>query len=119
MNKVNHYGCYSYNDEWYLVELFVYMEPQSIPWDEITAPEAGISPDNWQVPYLEQYLNETGTRRVCDLYDVPSGTTTFSRVAFFLYKTEAKILKTPFGEFPLCAGELPERLRGIIEFTDD
>ena len=39
MNKVKHYGCYSYNDEWYLVELFVYMEPQSIPWDEITAPE--------------------------------------------------------------------------------
>lgn len=31
-------------------------------------PEKGVQPNNWQTAFLEQYLNESGTEKICDLY---------------------------------------------------
>ena len=43
-----------------------------------------------------------------------------SRVAFFIFKTESHILRTPYGEFELSdAVKVPRRLSSIIEVDED
>lgn len=119
MDEVLFYGCYDYSDEWRLVEMQVNAASNEVNWFEMCAPEKYLDRESWQVAYLEQYLNEDGTQRICDLYDIPETPVKPCRVAFFIYKTGAPMLSTPYGEFPLTGGELPERLKAIIEFEED
>lgn len=114
---VSCYGCYDYNEEWYLIEMLLNCSPGEIRWDAICVPQEGVSRENWQCPYLEQYLNEEGTEKVCETFDRPARDAKFSRVAFFLYKVPAPLLHTPWGDFPLhCEGKAPERLKKVVEF---
>ena len=117
---VTEFNCYGYNDEWYLVEMAISIPPKNIEFDKIVVPEEGVSEKNWQAVLAEQFLNNDGTERICDLYDIPDGSDSTSRIAFFIFKTEAHILKTPYGDFELSdSNEVPERLRSIIEIDED
>lgn len=119
MNIVTHFASYDYNEEWYLVEMLLDLAASDIDWDDICVPEAGIPERNWQAPYMEQYLNEDGTEKLCETYDIPDGDVSPCRVAFFVFKTSADTLRTPYGDFALQPTEpLPERLNRIVEFDD-
>lgn len=116
MDIVKHYGCYDYNEEWYLIELMLDLPASEIRWSDIYIPEQGIKKEDWQVPYLEQYLNVHGTEKLCELYETP-GDAKPCRVAFFLYKVPASTLSTPYGDFELRTDtEVPKRLARIIKF---
>ncbi len=114
---VSWYGCYDYNEEWYLIEMLLDCSPGEIRWDAIYVPQEGVSRENWQCPYLEQYLDPAGTGKVCETFDCPPRQEKPSRVVFFLYKVPAPLLHTQWGDFPLrCEGEVPERLKKVVEF---
>ncbi len=114
------FNCYSYNDEWYLVEMALTIPPNEIEFIKIVVPEEGVEESNWQVAYAEQYLNNDGTERICDLYEIPDNGDSSTRVVFFIYKTDSHILRTPYGEFELSdENEAPDRLLDIIEFEED
>lgn len=119
MSNVDYYGCYDYNEEWYLIEMLINEESREIDWSAFTTPEEGMDERDWQAPYMEQYLNEDGTERICDVYDTPAESVNPCRVAFFIYKTDAEMLITPYGQFPLECMDMPERLEDIVEFDGD
>ncbi len=117
---VTDYSCYNFNDEWYLVEMAFTIPPKDIAFDKFVVPEEGVAELDWQTVLAEQFLNSEGTERICDLYDIPGENNSSSRVAFFIFKTKAHILKTPYGEFELSdANEVPERLKSIIEIDEE
>lgn len=114
------FNCFSYNDEWYLVEMALTIPPKDIDFIKIVVPEEGLDESSWQVAYAEQYLNSDGTERICNLYKMPDNGDSTTRVAFFIYKTDSHILRTPYGEFELSdENEAPDRLMDIIEFDED
>lgn len=116
MDVVKYYGCYDFNEEWYLIELALDLPAPEIDWSQICAPEPGVKKEDWQAPYLEQYLNADGTEKICELYETPDYKKP-CRVAFFLYKVSASTLSTPYGDFELRTDtEVPRRLASIIEF---
>lgn len=114
------YNCYSFNEEWYLIEMALTVPPEEVPFDKIVVPEEGLDPGDWQAVLGEQFLNSDGTERICDMYDTPDSDEPNSRVAFFIFKTDSHILRTPYGDFELSdTEETPERLKSIIEIDDD
>lgn len=114
------YSCYDFNEDWLLIEMLVDVSWKWIRWHQFAVPQEGIDPSDWQAPYLEQYLNEAGTERVCALYSKPSENTAPCRFVFFLYKTGAKKLLCQFGEFDLTnPHNLPERLANAVEFESE
>ena len=119
MNIVEHFASYSYNENWYLAEMLLDCSPSEIAWEDFCVPESGVPESDWQAPYMEQYLNESGTEKLCETYDVPNDEAVPCRVAFFVFKTSANTLRTPYGEFALQPTEkLPLRLSDIIEFDE-
>ena len=120
MNLVEMFECWSYAAQWYLVEMLLDIPPSQIKWDDFVVPEKNGNPGDWQCPYMEQYLNSDGTEQICNVYEVPHNDTNPARIAFFLYKSSGKLLKTPYGEFELNAeGEAPDRLKSILAFEED
>lgn len=114
------FNCFSYNDQWYLVEMALSIPPSEIAFDEILVPEEDVEKEHWQAVLAEQYLNHDGTERICEMWEKPQNGETESRVAFFIFKTKSRVLKTPYGEFELTDEiEAPERLRNIIEVDED
>ena len=114
------FHCFSFNDEWYLVEMALAIPPQEIQFDQIVVPEEGTKESDWQTVLAEQFLNNDGTERICDLYETPDNGASDSRVAFFVYKTDSNVLRTPYGVFELNGTEeVPDRLKKIIEFDED
>ena len=104
------FNCFSFNEEWYLVEMALTIPPQEIEFDKIVVPEEGVNERDWQTVLAEQFLNDNGT---------DSGDSD-SRVAFFIYKTNSHVLRTPYGQFDLNdSEEVPDRLKDIIEIDDD
>ena len=117
MGKVQFYGCYDYNKEWYLVEMLIMEAFSDVDLYEFVVPEKGLDEDDWQCAYLEQFLNKDGTKRICKLYDEPETDVNPCRVAFFIFKDAPSILRTPSGEFKLAPGTpVPARLKKIIQF---
>ena len=117
---VTTFNCFGFNDEWYLVEMALSIPPKDIKFNKIVVPEEGVKESDWQTVLAEQFLNNDGTERICDLYDTPDTDDSNSRVAFFIYKTNSHILRTPYGEFELSdAEEVPGRLKEIIEIDED
>ena len=43
MDIVKHYGCYDYNEEWYLIELILDVSTSEIDWSNIFVPEHGTN----------------------------------------------------------------------------
>ena len=119
MEKVKFFDCYDFNEEWLLVEMAIDDYSDKLEWLLFVVPEKGLDKEDWQCAYLEQYLNEDGTKKICKLYDEPKKPVKPCRVAFFLYKTEERNLITPYGKFSIKdLKPLPDRLKGIIEFDD-
>ena len=119
MNDIKQFRCWCYSAHWYLVEMLLNIPASEIEWNSFVVPEEGVNPGNWQCPYMEQYLNEEGTERLCGVYETPGEDSGHCRVAFFLYKTTGKVLRTSYGEFPLSGDDFaPERLRSTLEFKD-
>ena len=114
------YGCYDFNEEWLLIEMQADISWEWIQWHQFAVPEDGVEEENWQAPYLEQYLNLDGTEKICELYDTPESEKETCRFVFFLYKTEAPKLVCQFGEFDLLDPKcVPDRLVDIVEFESD
>ena len=110
-------GAYDFNDTAILVEMIVDEFPEKIDFGSFCVPEKSLKQSDWQVAYIEQYLNLDGTDKLCETYDIPAEQSKPSRVAFFLFKTEAQGLSTPYGGFSLVhIQELPDRLAKIVEF---
>lgn len=119
MESVKLFECYSYNKHWYLVEMLLDLSSDEIDWDAIVVPDEELDEDEWQCPYMEQYLTEDGTAKLCETYDEPDPAVSPCRVAFFIYKEGAKLLRTPYGEFELTpSGKIPKHLKKLIEFED-
>lgn len=120
MEIVSNYQCYNYNSDLYLVDMTLNLDSDKISWLEMNVPEEGVSPMNWQAPYLEQYLTSDGTAKLCKLYCEPSPTVNPCRVVFFIFKCGGKTLRTPYGDFPLTdTEEMPEHLKQIVEFEEE
>ena len=119
MDKVQFFGCYDFNEDWYLVEMLLDEPSSDVDLYEFFVPDENLDEDNWQCPYLEQFLNEKGTKRICELYDEPEKDVKPCRIAFFIFKECPGILRTPYGEFTLAGSPLPKRLKDIIEFEED
>ena len=103
-----------------MVEMALTIPPQEIEFDKIVVPEEGVNERDWQTVLAEQFLNDNGTERICELYETPDSGDSDSRVAFFIYKTNSHVLRTPYGQFDLNDSEkVPDRLKDIIEIDDD
>ena len=114
------YGCYDYSDELLLIEMQVDVSWKWIRWHQFEIPQEGVDSADWQAPYLEQYLNDDGTERICELYDNPAENIAPCRFVFFLFKTDAPKLVCQFGEFDLTSPlPVPERLESIVEFESE
>ena len=125
---VREYSCYKYSKNWFLVEMVLDVKPSEIEFENIVVPDKLIKKSNWQCPYMEQYLNEDGTKKICETYDLPEDDSAPSRISFFIYneypktlfsKGKPQTLRTPYGEFELSDKEkVPGRLKKIIEFEE-
>ena len=114
------FNCFHYNDEWYLVEMALNIPAREIQFNKIVVPQEGVKEQDWQTVLAEQFLNNDGTKRICDLYETPDTDDSDSRVAFFIYKTNSRILRTPYGQFELSDKDVvPNRLKEIIEIDED
>lgn len=118
MNGVTFFDCYKFKRKWILVEMVIEEFSDKINWSDFLIPEDGRLKLDWQVAYLEQYLNPEGTERICELFETPKPSVYPCRTAFFIYKKRAgKVLSTPYGVFPIKKlYRLPQRLKDIIEF---
>ena len=92
---VNFYGCYKFNKEWLLIELSLNIASSEIDWDAISAPNNELEEDYWQCPYMEQYLNEDGTEKICETYDEPQ----FFFISDNIFFTKFFIRKSPIQPF--------------------
>lgn len=118
MDGVTFFNCYRFKRKWRLVEMVIEEFSDNINLSYFTIPESGKPELDWQVAYLEQYLDMEGTQRICGLSETPNPPVNPCRIAFFIYKKrKGKVLRTPYGEFPIDQSEkLPERLKKTIEF---
>ncbi|MBQ7646976.1 MAG: hypothetical protein IJS94_06885 [Clostridia bacterium] len=121
MDVVKFFKSYDYLDEWLLVEMTLDLRPSEIDWSGFCVPEKDVDKDDWQVPYMEQYLNEDGTKKICETYCIPDTDGKPCRVAFFIFRRFfAHIFSTPYGDFELTDDEhAPDRLTDILEFYED
>lgn len=119
MSKVLFFDCYKFKRKWLLVEMLMDETSDKVDLNSFAVPEIGVSEMNWQVPYAEQYLNEDGTEKICKLYEEPQVPENPCRIVFFIYKTDGKILCTPYGKFSIeNPKKLPKRLKRIVEFEN-
>lgn len=113
------YDCYDYNESVWLIEMVLPVNAQDIDWYGFYAHEEKLKKSYWQVPYLEQYLNFDDTGKLYKTYLPPENDDENCRVVFFIYKTDAKMLRTPYGEFELVpTASLSDALNAIVEFED-
>jgi len=115
------HGCYRFRKNWLVAELTLPCTPDEIDWFGFSVPEEGVDEFDRQTPYMEQYLTQDGTDKLCDAWDEPEEQEAPSRVAFFLHRTEGgTILETPYGPVPLTdLAPLPDRLIDILEFENE
>ena len=118
VSSVTFFDCYKFKWKWILVEMVIDEFSDKINLNHFLVPEDGRLKLDWQIAYLEQYLNTDGTEKICDLSETPQPSVRPCRIAFFIYKKRAgKVLRTPYGEFSIQEPKkLPERLKKIIEF---
>ena len=122
--KANILGVYTVphtdkKDRVKLIEIFAECPPHHVNVNYFTQIEPDVPRENWQAPYDEHYLNESGTQIIGDFSKIPSGTS-FTRLAFFIHFVDLKKpLSSQFGilTFP-AESPMPKRLKNIINFTE-
>ena len=118
-NQAKFIGCYDFNDSVFLVEMIVNECSSKIEFERFCVPDNMIKQSDWQVAYMEQYLNLDGNDKLCEAYDTPTEQSKPSRITFFLYKSDNHKLSTPYGDFSTeSLQKLPDRLAKIIDFDD-
>ena len=102
-----------------LVEMRIGDAPKNVDLSLFYLKDDALKESDRQVPWDERFLSEDGTRVIGDAFDQGSLEGDGTRVAFFLFPDGPDaILSTPYGEFRLnAAGEIPRRLKGIVEFS--
>ena len=96
------------------------MTPDEIDWFGFSVPEEGVDEFDRIVPHMEQYLTEDGTDKLCDAWDEPEEQYSPTRVTFFIRKSDATVLETPYGDIDISEPiKAPDRLRDIIEFEKE
>jgi hypothetical protein len=102
----------------HLVEVVVDRRPSEVDVGAFTQEEPGSPREDWQVPWMEHYLNADGTRLAAEVFEVPDDDVGPTRLAFFLhFLAFDRSLITPFGEVELPAPRsMPGRLVGKVEF---
>ena len=102
----------------FLVELVVDRRPSEVDVGAFGQEEPGRPREEWQVPWMEHYLNREGTELIAEVFDLPADDVAPTRLAFFLHFVAfERPLITPFGEVELPeSGPMPGRLVGKIEF---
>jgi hypothetical protein len=104
----------------HLVELIIYDCEGEVDLSGFTQEDPGQPRDNWQVPYLEHYLNTEGTSVLADdqsILDKPELWNGDVRLAFFFhYLDQKRPLETPFGDIIVPEETFrPDRLQ-IIQY---
>lgn len=84
MEEVALFNCFKYKRNWLLIEMTLNVFSNEICWDKFVIPEPDVSEANWQVPYLEQYLNENGTEKICEIYDTTISRKTLPYCIFYI-----------------------------------
>lgn len=114
------HGCYRFNRTHLLLEITLDMTPDEIDWFGFSVPEEGVDEFDRIAPHLEQFLTPDGTDTLCDPWDEPEEQEAPTRVAFFLRKSDATLLETPYGSISLEAPTAtPDRLREILYFEKE
>jgi len=119
MKTVSLIGVYTFEkySDVNIIELFFNNAPEYVALDEITQPKLNMDRLDWQAPYLECYLNESGDFAVINYTDLPKKSST-TRVAFFFHDLNFdEILITSHGTINLTqAIPVPDRLRKIMPY---
>ena len=102
----------------HLIELGIKTNHGTIEIGEFTQKQDGLDQLNWQTPWDEKFLNESGTKITGDWMNAPTDKSDFTRLAFFLHFIDLeKPLSTQFGNVELrTVEEMPKRLADIIEY---
>lgn len=112
-------GIYSVDDnsDVHLIEVQFNDTPNNIDVGQITQEIKGQSPENWQSPWDEKYLNEQGDEIIGDYTDIPQDRLKTRLLFFFHYLDFTKPLLTQHGKLDLTnPTSLPERLRGKVKY---
>jgi hypothetical protein len=98
-----------------LIEIAAAAPPADLDVGAFTQEEPGQPRDNWQAPWMEQWLDESGESIVSEPFDAPPDDIATSRLVFFLhYVALDRPLITPTGEVPLRDPvALPPRLSAV------
>ena len=100
-----------------LLEFSVDCSPSDVNLMNFTQKVPCEKKSNWQVPYNEKYLNDTGDKVIGGMFEGPklSGKTT--RVCFYMFDLDLnKPLLTPFGDIKLSNPiSMPKRLLDLTE----
>ncbi len=121
-DQINLLGVYSVPEkqEVYLLEFMIKTPPENIVVDEFTQVLVGLDRSNWQVPWDEKYLDESGQEIIGDWLEIPKGHQGNSRFTFFFHHLNFDLsFTTPFGEVDLIeVSELPKRLSSLIHYEE-
>ncbi len=113
-------GIYTFRDEVKLIEMQIDETPLNIQFDDFYLGNGKQNP-NSQAPYLEQFLDSTGTVRVSSKYGEMNQETCPTRFTFFLYFLHVgDVINTPYGKYSVMQIQsMPKRLESIIEFEEN
>jgi hypothetical protein len=98
-----------------LIEIAAAVPPNELDMGAFTQEAPGQPRDNWQAPWMEQWLDDSGENIVTEPFGAPPADMATSRVVFFLhYVALDGPLITPAGEVPLPPPTaVPPRLEAV------
>ena len=96
----------------HLIELHVAIPPEQLDVGAFTQEAPGEPRDNWQVPWMERWLDAAGERLLTEAFDPPPDGLSESRLVFFLhFLSFDRPLLTQAGPVELTPpAPLPDRL---------
>lgn len=101
----------------HLIELQFDEAPDHIDVGQITQELEGQPTQNWQCPWDEKYLNESGEEIIGDYFDLPKDESKTRLLLFFHYLILSKPIRTQYGQLNLVTPySLPDRLRDKVKY---
>ena len=104
----------------HLIELGIATNHKNIDIREFTQEQNGVDRLDWQSPWDEKFLDDSGIKIIGDWMNSPTNNSDYTRLAFFLHFVDfEKPLSTQFGEVTLkTEEEMPKRLSDIIQYEE-
>lgn len=112
-------GVYTVEDnpDVHLIELVFDKSPGEVDVGQITQEITGQPRDNWQTPWDEKYLDESGEKIIGDYADIPGSGDQTRLIFFFHYLDLTAPLLTQYGQLTLTKPtQLPDRLKGKLPY---